>query len=214
MEEWRRPVNFSGTTKVFCSVMAALLLAAAAPLRSSAREPWMNTSLSASQRADLLLRAMTLTTRSRWFTALSQNRSKDMSDTSRRIRGWGFRRSSSPTAAPGSATSAKDVTLLPAPLPPRPVGIRDLLNYYWNVSSARSSGGKGTNVALGPTIDVVRVPEWGRTFESYGEDPYFNGQMAAAEIKGIQSRGTHCGCQHVSDHEPGRQPGQDQLGRG
>jgi len=30
---------------------------------------------------------------------------------------------------------------------------------------------KGTDVALGPSIDVVRVPEWGRTFESYGEDP-------------------------------------------
>jgi beta-glucosidase len=49
--------------------------------------------------------------------------------------------------------------------------------------------GKGTNVELGPSIDVVRVPEWGRTFESYGEDPYFNGEMAAAEIKGIQSQG-------------------------
>ena len=35
----------------------------------------------------------------------------------------------------------------------------------------------------------MRVPEWGRTFESYGEDPYFNGQMAQAEIKGIQSQG-------------------------
>jgi beta-glucosidase len=33
------------------------------------------------------------------------------------------------------------------------------------------------------------VPEWGRTFESYGEDPFFNGRMAAAEIKGIQSQG-------------------------
>ena len=49
--------------------------------------------------------------------------------------------------------------------------------------------GKGTNVALAPSIDVVRVPEWGRTFESYGEDPYFNGQMAIAEIQGIQSQG-------------------------
>ena len=48
---------------------------------------------------------------------------------------------------------------------------------------------KGTNVALAPSIDVVRVPEWGRTFESYGEDPYFNGQMAIAEIQGIQSQG-------------------------
>jgi beta-glucosidase len=48
---------------------------------------------------------------------------------------------------------------------------------------------KGTNVALAPSIDVVRVPQWGRTFESYGEDPYFNGQMAVAEIRGIQSQG-------------------------
>jgi beta-glucosidase len=49
--------------------------------------------------------------------------------------------------------------------------------------------GKGTNVALGPTIDVVRVPEWGRAFNTYGEDPYLNSRMAAAEIRGIQSQG-------------------------
>jgi beta-glucosidase len=49
--------------------------------------------------------------------------------------------------------------------------------------------GKGTNVELGPTVNIVRDPRWGRAFESLGEDPYLSGQMAAAEIEGVQSQG-------------------------
>lgn len=48
---------------------------------------------------------------------------------------------------------------------------------------------KGANVELGPTVNIVRDPRWGRAFESLGEDPYLTGQLAAAEIQGVQSHG-------------------------
>jgi beta-glucosidase len=37
-----------------------------------------------------------------------------------------------------------------------------------------------------PNSDLGRDPRWGRTEECFGEDPYFNGVMAVAMIKGLQ----------------------------
>ncbi len=41
-------------------------------------------------------------------------------------------------------------------------------------------------VLLTPNADLARDPRWGRTQETYGEDAWFNGTMAAAFIRGIQ----------------------------
>ena len=38
----------------------------------------------------------------------------------------------------------------------------------------------------GPQADLARDPRWGRSEEVYGEDPFFNGTMAVALIKGLQ----------------------------
>jgi beta-glucosidase len=38
----------------------------------------------------------------------------------------------------------------------------------------------------GPQADLARDPRWGRSEEVYGEDPFFNGTMAVAFIKGLQ----------------------------
>ena len=37
-----------------------------------------------------------------------------------------------------------------------------------------------------PTINMARDPRWGRTEETYGEDPYLTGRMAVAFVKGLQ----------------------------
>ena len=41
-------------------------------------------------------------------------------------------------------------------------------------------------VLLTPNADLARDPRWGRTQESYGEDPMLNGTLAEALIQGIQ----------------------------
>ena len=38
--------------------------------------------------------------------------------------------------------------------------------------------GKGAAVNLGPTINIDRDPRWGRSFETYTEDPYLNASLA------------------------------------
>ena len=49
--------------------------------------------------------------------------------------------------------------------------------------------GKGSNVALGPMVNLARVPMSGRLFESMGEDPVLASAFAVAATKGIQSNG-------------------------
>ena len=45
----------------------------------------------------------------------------------------------------------------------------------------------GMHWSFTPNIDVLRDPRWGRTGETYGEDPYLVGNMGVATITGLQS---------------------------
>ncbi|MDF1559672.1 MAG: glycoside hydrolase family 3 N-terminal domain-containing protein [Bacteroidales bacterium] len=55
---------------------------------------------------------------------------------------------------------------------------------------AREMRSRGTHHALTPVIDVCRDPRWGRTEETYGEDPYLNGMLSIAAVKGLQGGDT------------------------
>ncbi|MGQ4514739.1 glycoside hydrolase family 3 C-terminal domain-containing protein [Streptomyces sp. DW26H14] len=57
---------------------------------------------------------------------------------------------------------------------------------------------KGVDVDLGPTVNIVRDPRWGRAFESYSEDPYLTGQIGSADIEGIQSQGVMAQVKHFA----------------
>ncbi len=57
----------------------------------------------------------------------------------------------------------------------------------------------GINSAMSPVIDVARDPRWGRTYETYGEDPYLISQMGIHYIKGMQGNkkdGVACVAKH------------------
>ena len=44
----------------------------------------------------------------------------------------------------------------------------------------------GDNQAFSPVINLARDPRWGRTEETYGEDPYLAARMGVAAIEGLQ----------------------------
>jgi len=54
--------------------------------------------------------------------------------------------------------------------------------YYFNTQKSKRQG----LVIYAPNADLARDPRWGRTEESYGEDPYLTGELTVAMVKGIQ----------------------------
>jgi beta-glucosidase len=53
-------------------------------------------------------------------------------------------------------------------------------------AAADEMASTGTNQAFTPVLDLARDPRWGRTEETYGEDPYLVARMGVAAIEGLQ----------------------------
>jgi len=58
--------------------------------------------------------------------------------------------------------------------------------------------GKGRDVLLGPCVNIARIPQGGRNFESFGEDPYLDSRMAVSYIKGVQSENVAATVKHFA----------------
>ena len=97
----------------------------------------------------------------------------------------------------GIAYGARGVTQLPAA-----IGIAASFNpevaYATGQVAGAEARGKGLAVVQGPELNLARVPESGRTFEAYGEDPYLAGVMGVANVDGIQSQGAIAEAKHFT----------------
>jgi len=56
---------------------------------------------------------------------------------------------------------------------------------------------RGAQECLAPVLDLAREPRWGRTEETYGEDPYLVSRLGVAAISGYQGRGSFLDKSHV-----------------
>ena len=97
----------------------------------------------------------------------------------------------------GVGDGMTNVTQLPAPVDAAATWDPSAEKLYGQVIGTEQAD-KGTTIDLGPTINIVRDPRWGRAFESIGEDPYLNGTLGAAEIQGVQSTGTMAQVKHFA----------------
>jgi beta-glucosidase len=97
----------------------------------------------------------------------------------------------------GVGDGMTNVTQLPAPVDVAATWDTTAEQEYGQVIGTEQAA-KGTNIDLGPTINIVRDPRWGRAFESLSEDPYLAGQLGAADIRGVQSTGTLAQVKHFA----------------
>lgn len=63
---------------------------------------------------------------------------------------------------------------------------------------AREAKALGEHVVLAPTVNMVRLPQWGRNFETYAEDPCLAGQIGAAFVRGLQGEGVAASLKHYA----------------
>lgn len=64
-------------------------------------------------------------------------------------------------------------------------------------AGALETRARGSQQVLGPNLDLARDPRWGRTEETYGEDPYLVSRMAVAMVKALQGPGPTINGDHV-----------------
>lgn len=64
-------------------------------------------------------------------------------------------------------------------------------------ATAAEARARGAQECLAPVLDLARDPRWGRTEETYGEDPYLVSRIGVAAIEGFQGPGPFVDKSHV-----------------
>lgn len=191
-------------------VSVAVLMVFAGPAHAADQcggaGPWCNTSLSADQRAQLLLDHLT---DSQKISLLAGNDPLGVTG----ISGHTGSSAGVPGLVPpinftdgtagirqGSATAVPVELALAASFDPA------LASDLGGVLGSEAKA-KGNDVIYAPTLTIMRTPLAGRTFQALGEDPFLSSQMGASLINGIQSQGVIANANiFVANNQEGQDP--------
>ncbi|QQE78223.1 glycoside hydrolase family 3 protein [Alicyclobacillus sp. SO9] len=187
------------TAALSSSFVALVMLASPAsanPTHASTRsaKPWLNQHQSISRRVQELMSQMTLADKIHMLHGVGMSASPYVGYIPA-IPKLGIPALKLEDGPAGVADGMTHVTQLPAPISVSSSFDPSIANQYGKVIGAEEKG-KGANINLGPTVNIVRNPQWGRAFESFGADPYLTSQMAVSDIKGIQSQGVMAQVKH------------------
>ncbi|MCG6499572.1 glycoside hydrolase family 3 C-terminal domain-containing protein [Kitasatospora sp. A2-31] len=110
------------------------------------------------------------------------------------------------TDGPAGVRDGQPATAMPAPVALAAAFDPDLATGYGSVLG-REAKARGYHVLYAPMVNIVRVPQGGRNFETLGEDPFLAGRLAAAEVRGIQAQGVAAQVKHyaANNQEDNRQ---------
>lgn len=210
----------TGFYRVGCALAAIM----ASALTSANGLPWMNLSLSADQRADLLIQAMSLDDKfqqlvgapgivaelphcagGRHIPGVPRLAIPTFRITNGPV-GVGQNDcvpaetvAKTPSVLMMSPESAK-ATALPAAIALAATFDREAAARFGDVLG-RQSRHLALHVMEAPGINLARMPHGGRNFEYFGEDPYLAGEMAVAQIKAVQDHGVIAMPKHYAVNE-------------
>ncbi len=149
--------------------------------------PWLNTRLSPGQRATLLLDASTLDQKLRW---LDEQAANTPAQTTFSGVTYPAQVPCTPTVVytdgPDYVRLTSGATIFPAQLA-LAASWSTRLAYAKGQAEAAEAFRAGKNAILGPGVFSSRTPLDGRTPEFLGEDPLLSGDLAAADINGMQT---------------------------
>jgi len=74
---------------------------------------------------------------------------------------------------------------------------RDLISRIGHITGREARALGYTNI-YAPILDIARDPRWGRTVETYGEDPYLVSALGMEMVKGLQAEGVVSTLKHFA----------------
>ncbi len=180
--------------------------------------PWMNASLSPDERADLVLKEMTLDEKVALLHGVGMPTDEPVTpENAASNRGVGYAVGVPRLGIPGidmsdaaygvrsSGVNGRYSTALPANVAAAASWDPDAA-YEYGALIGRELRAQGFNMSLGGGVNLTRDPRNGRTFEYLGEDPVLAGTLVAKLIEGTQSAHVIGDIKHyaLNDQESGR----------
>jgi beta-glucosidase len=157
--------------------------------------PWLNRHLGPDRRADLLLGQLTLDEKIGLLHSISDNEHAREIPPVPRLCIPALKLNNGPAGVGSSGVVQFQSTALPAPLG-EAASFDPAVAHAYGAVEGRETWATGRNLMEGPNLNIARTPLNGRTFEAFGEDPFLAGQIAAANIRGIQSEGVIANAKH------------------
>src|SRR5579863_7895293 len=204
--------------------LAALcILSAAVPGAAQRRQPvqkgpWNDTSLSPDERADLVIKELTLDEKIALLHGVGMPTDEPVTpQNADSNRGVGYTQGVPRLGIPGidmsdaaygvrsSGVNGRYSTALPANVAAAASWDPDAA-YEYGALIGRELRAQGFNMTLGGGVNLTRDPRNGRTFEYLGEDPVLAGSVVARLIEGTQSANVIGDIKHyaLNDQESGR----------
>jgi beta-glucosidase len=214
---WRHMYNRKFGSHLF--LLAIALFAASSAVAQSADRPWMNSTLSPEERADLALKQLTLDEK------LALLHGNGMAHAEQ----WQMPLTHLANGGAGYVEGVKRLGIPPLVISDAGYGVRDSgangrystampsslgAAASWDTESACAFGtvigqelrAQGFNMTLGGGVDLTREPRNGRTFEYAGEDPLLAGTVVGNLMKCEQAQHVVGDIKHyvMNDQETGR----------
>jgi beta-glucosidase len=197
-------------------LLTSALIAAAQSVSKS--HPWMNPQLSPDDRANMVLKEMTLDEKITLLHGTGMPGLSPMSPLAIHSNGGagyvvgiprlgipGIQMSDAAYGIRSSGENGRYSTALPSDL---------AAAASWDLDAAYQYGAligtelreQGFNMTLGGGVDITREPRNGRTFEYLGEDPILAGKLVSSVMKGLQAQHVLGDIKHYAfnDQESGR----------